>query len=133
MPVTRTAAQITTAAETVSAVLKAQNGADAGCLRDAASVFAKVADQLATEIRGAPTKTASGSNEAALWTAASIADGLVWVAAGTQDTTNTALAAAKGSAPAAGDVFQRVGSAVQFVCTSAVRVNGHGYDASFYE
>jgi len=119
MAVTKVASLISTAITTVTAVLKARNSGDAGSLRDAAALFSRVVDTFNKEIYGAPTKTASGADVAALWTAASIADGDIWVAAGTGDTSDTALATAKGSAPAAGDVFQRVGSAVVFVVAAA--------------
>jgi hypothetical protein len=40
-----------------------------------------------------------------------ITDGAVFTVSSSQDTTDTALATAKGSAPVAGDTFQRVGTA----------------------
>jgi hypothetical protein len=129
MAVTRTAALIVTAATAVAAVLKAYNVGDAGALSDASAVFARVQAIFNREIEGAVTKTASGANAAALWTAASIVDGEVWKAAGTGDTTDTLLATAKGSAPAAGDIFQRVGSTVVFVVAAA----GLSVDSLFRE
>jgi hypothetical protein len=124
MAVAKTSAEIATAAATVKAILNAREMSDAGRLSAAADLFARVAEAFKFAIYGKPTKTASGANAAALWTAATIADGDVWVAAGTGDTTDTLLATAKGSAPAAGDVFQRVGSTVVYVCSSAERVSG---------
>jgi hypothetical protein len=128
MAVTKTAAEIATAVATVSDVIKARNSGDAGALRDAAAVFARVVDQYTRETT-VDTVTASGADAAAFFTAASIADGDVFKVAGTQDTDDDALETAKGSPPAAGDVFQRVTTAVVYVGPAA----GIAYDSSFYE
>jgi hypothetical protein len=128
MAVTKTAAEIATAVATVSAVIKARNSGDAGALRDAAAVFARVVDQYTRETTF-DTVTASGADAAAFFTAASIADGDVFKVAGTQDTDDDALETAKGSPPAAGDVFQRVSAAIVYVGPAA----GIAYDSSFYE
>lgn len=54
-----------------------------------------------------------------MFAALAIADGDAFRVAGTTDTTDTALATAKGSAVAAGDVFNRAGAAVAFVGIAA--------------
>lgn len=114
-----TAASLVTAATNVKAVLIARDMSDAGRLADASALFERVAESLRYVYAKAPSKAASGADKAALWTAASIADGDVWKASSTADTTDDSLEAAKGSAPAAGDLFQRVGSNVVFIGTSA--------------
>lgn len=119
MAVTKTAAEITTAANTVAALIKARNSGDSGALSDAAAVFARVSDQLARETYDVSIVTASGADAAAFFTAASISDGEVFKVTSTADTTDDALEGAKGAAPAAGDVFQRVGSAIVYVRAAA--------------
>lgn len=111
-------AALVTAATNVKSVLIARDMSDAGRLSQASTIFSRVAETLRYVYATAATKTASGANAAALWTAASIADGDVWKAASTADTSDTVLATAKGSAVAAGDLFQRVGSAAAFIGTA---------------
>lgn len=114
-----TVASLVTAATNVKAMLIARDMSDAGRLLDASAVFDRVVEALQYVYAKAPTKTASGADKAALWTAASIADGDVWKAASAADTEDDALETAKGSAVVAGDFFQRVGSNVVFLGTAS--------------
>jgi len=132
MSVTKTSAQILAAAQTVGAVLNSVNQSDAGCLKDASAVFEKVRQRYAAESNAAVLKTfadATSANIAALWTALSIVDGDVFYVVDADDTTDNALQAAKGSAVAANDVFQRE---VNDTCTY-VGVKGSiaSFDAAF--
>ena len=126
MPVTATQSEIASAfsllrSVALSAANSSNEDAELSAVREVAEKARKV---YIAECAAAPTITASGANAAALFTAASIADGDVFVVSNSADTTDDALETAKGSAPAAGNVFQRVGSAIEYVGASRTDVAG---------
>ena len=127
MAVTATTSQIIAAATTVRAVVRAAAlpGNVEGHVADARALFEKARQVYINETRTARQITAAGANFAALvGTPRNIADGEVFTVAGAEDTTDDVLETAKGSAPAAGNVFQRVGSAIQYVGASKGDVAG---------
>lgn len=130
MSVSKRTSEIVAAAATVAAVLNGRNYCDAGSIQEARAVFERVRGQYLNETRLAALKTISGATAAALFTAAAIADASVFYVTAATDTTDAALATAKGSAVVSGDVFQRAGAAVQYVGS---RTDVTGLDAALAE
>jgi len=117
MAVTKRTSEIVAAATTLAAVCGSSVNPDNrdAQLSDLRLVFERARVVYIREAAVAVAKTVSGANAAALWTAASITDGMVWKSVTTGDTTDTICFTAKGAALAVGDIFQRVGAAVQYV------------------
>lgn len=133
MAITKTSAQILSAAQTLVAVAASPGnpGNLAGKLSDLRAVFENARSQYVRERAAIKDVTASGADAAAFFAAESISDGDAFRVSSTADTTDTVLADAKGSAVAANDVFNRVGAGVAFVGIAAnVPADVTGLDAA---
>ena len=122
--ITKTSAQILTAAQTLAAIAGASTNSQnkAGSLSDLRAVFEPARAQYQREyaaIKNVAFADSASANLAAFWTALSIADGDAFRVPDADDTTDNALAAAKGSAVVAGDVFNRSGATAVFVGIAA--------------
>jgi hypothetical protein len=123
MSVSNNAATLLTVAQVLAASARASvNPYDS--LDTLTITFDRLLGTYDAEVGAALQVTIPGSkaNFAAVYaTLAQIVDGAVFTVLSNVDTTDTALATAKGSAPAAGDTFQRVGSSPVFVGNAAGR------------
>lgn len=124
MSITKTAAQILTAAQTLAAVAAAPTAAGnkSGTLSNLRAPFEFARQQYVREytaIKNVAFADAASADLPAFFTALSLADGDAFRVPDADDTTDNALAGAKGGAVVAGDVFNRVGATVVFVGIAA--------------
>lgn len=121
MSVSNKAAAILTTAQML--MTEAAAGLNPFADKDRANIVVdRLVARYKSEVAAALATTVPGSTAtfAALYAAVpAIVDGKVFTVSSSVDTTDAALAAAKGSAPAAGDTFQRVSTAVQYVGNAA--------------
>jgi hypothetical protein len=117
MSVSNKAATLLTVAQVLMAEAKAGLNPFADCDR-ANEVVDRLLARYDSQVAAALQVTIPGSKAnfaAAYAVLTSIVDGAVFTVSSSVDTTDTSLATAKGSAPAAGDTFQRSGTAPVYV------------------